>query len=58
MRITVVGMGYVGMSNAVLLSQKNDVICVDISKDRIDMINNRISPIVDREISEFLTNKK
>ena len=58
MRIAVVGMGYVGMSNAVLLSQKNDVVCVDISKERIDAINNRRSPIVDQGITEYLTNEK
>ena len=57
-RIAVVGMGYVGMSNAVLLSQKNDVTCVDVSKERIDMINGKKSPIVDREISDYLANEK
>lgn len=54
MKITVVGIGYVGLSNAVLLSQYNEVIALDIDKERVDMINNRKSPIVDEDIEAYL----
>ena len=47
MKIVVVGLGYVGLSNAILLAQKNDVIGVDISKERVDLINSRKAPIKD-----------
>lgn len=57
MKITVIGMGYVGLSNAIILSQQNDVYAVDIVKSKIDMINNKISPIVDKEIEDYLKNK-
>ncbi|MEH6532807.1 MAG: nucleotide sugar dehydrogenase [Photobacterium frigidiphilum] len=57
MKITVVGTGYVGLSNAVLLSQHNDVTALDIVKDKIELINKRQSPIVDKEIEEYLTDK-
>ena len=58
MKIVVVGLGYVGVSNAVLLAQYNEVIGVDILQERVDLLNNRISPIMDQEISEYLANKK
>lgn len=57
MKITVVGIGYVGLSLAVLLSQKNEVIAVDIVKEKVEMLNNRISPIKDKEIEYYLKNK-
>jgi len=57
MKIVVVGLGYVGLSNAVLLAQHNEVIGVDISKERVDALNARKSSIVDAELSEYLAEK-
>ena len=57
MKIVVVGLGYVGLSNAVLLAQHNEVIGVDISPERVDTLNAHKSPIVDAELSEYLTKK-
>ena len=56
-KITVVGSGYVGMSLAVLLAQHNDVVVVDIDKDRVDIINNNQSAVVDSVIETFLAEK-
>ena len=58
MNIVVVGTGYVGLSNSVLLSQHNDVKAVDIVQSKVDMINNRKSPIVDKEIEEYLASRE
>ncbi|MDB4132556.1 nucleotide sugar dehydrogenase [Amylibacter sp.] len=58
MKIVVVGLGYVGLSNAVLLAQHNEVIGVDISQERVNSLNNRNSPIVDDELSDYLANKE
>lgn len=57
MKITIVGAGYVGLSLAILLSQKNEVILLDINKNKINKINNKISPIKDKEIENYLKNK-
>ena len=57
MKITVVGTGYVGLSNAMLLAQHNDVIAVDIIAERVELLNSKQSPIEDIEIEDFLLNK-
>lgn len=58
MKIVVVGLGYVGLSNAVLLAQDNEVVAVDIDPVKIKNLNNKISPIKDEKITEFLDNRK
>ena len=58
MKITIAGTGYVGLSNAVLLAQHNDVIAYDIVREKVDKINNRISPIMDEGIETYLAEKE
>ena len=58
MKITVVGTGYVGLSNAILLAQHNEVIALDLIQEKVDLINNKKSPIVDPEIEEYLATKE
>ena len=58
MKIAVAGTGYVGLSNAILLSQNNEVWAVDILPEKVEMINNHKSPIIDNEVEEYLTTKK
>ena len=57
MKIAIAGAGYVGLSNAMLLAQHNEVVVVDIVKEKIDGLNQKVSPIVDVEIEDFLSNK-
>lgn len=58
MKIAIAGIGYVGLSNAVLLAQHIEVTAVDVSKERVDKLNQRQSPIIDKELQEYLSSKE
>jgi len=58
LKIAVAGTGYVGLSNAVLLAQHNSVVAVDLVEEKVELLNNKLSPIEDKEISEYLSTKE
>lgn len=58
MKITIAGTGYVGLSNAVLLSQHNEVVAIDINAEKVDLINRKVSPVEDVEIADYLEKRK
>ena len=57
MKIAVSGLGYVGLSNAVLLAQHNEVVALDVAPEKVDLLNARRAPIVDAELEDYLAHK-
>ena len=58
MKTAIAGAGYVGLSNGILLAQHNEVACLDIFPEKVGLLNGEKSPVVDKEIEDFLPNKK